>query len=199
MGVDKADIRTVIHRDCPPSVEAYLQESGRAGRDGLQSQAVLLWGPEDAGALKRAGSEAARRRLAELLDYARDTGHCRRAALLGLLDYEGGGESPESFCCDVCQGEARAELREEASLVDFFRKNKRAYTLDEAAALLARSETIRWPEEDIKRCIRFLIGEGKLKKLGGLFWKNRITRPGYSSATTRRGKESIPFMGTGKA
>ncbi|MCL2127999.1 MAG: RecQ family ATP-dependent DNA helicase, partial [Treponema sp.] len=44
MGVDKADVRTVIHRDCAPSVEAYLQEAGRAGRDGAQSKAILLWG-----------------------------------------------------------------------------------------------------------------------------------------------------------
>jgi ATP-dependent DNA helicase RecQ len=177
MGVDKADIRTVIHRDCSPSVEAYLQESGRAGRDGLQSKAVLLWGPEDGRSLKRAESEAGRQRLAGLLDYARDTNHCRREALLKLLNYQGGGESPESFCCDVCEGEAGAELREEASLTDFFRKNKRAYTIDEAAAVLARAENIRWTEEDIKRCIRFLTGEGKLKKLGGIFWKNRITVP----------------------
>jgi ATP-dependent DNA helicase RecQ len=214
MGVDKADIRTVIHRDCSPSVEAYLQESGRAGRDGLQSKAVLLWGPEDGRTLKRAGSEAGRRRLAGLLDYARDTGHCRREALLRLLDYQGDSESPESPCCDVCQGEAGAELREEASLVDFFRKNKRAYTIDEAAAVLSRAENIRWSGEDVKRCVRFLIGEGKLKKLNGLFWKNRITVPGgadkgrdgglngaggYASATTRRGNESMPLMGTGKA
>jgi ATP-dependent DNA helicase RecQ len=221
MGVDKADIRTVIHRDCPPSVEAYLQESGRAGRDGLQSKAVLLWGPEDERSLKRAGSEAGRRRLAGLLDYARDTGRCRRDALLRLLDYQGGGESPESPCCDVCQGKAGTGLREERSLLGFFRKNKRAYTIDEAAGVLARAESIRWSGEDVRRCIRFLIGEGKLKKLSNILWKNRITLPGKvgrernrrldkaedqacsrsygTSATTRRGNESMPFMGTGKA
>lgn len=43
MGVNKADIRTVIHRDTPQSVESYAQESGRAGRDGLDSQCVLLF------------------------------------------------------------------------------------------------------------------------------------------------------------
>ncbi|MFA6504685.1 MAG: RecQ family ATP-dependent DNA helicase, partial [Treponemataceae bacterium] len=43
MGVDKANIRTVIHRDCPQNVEAYLQESGRGGRDGKPARAVLLW------------------------------------------------------------------------------------------------------------------------------------------------------------
>jgi ATP-dependent DNA helicase RecQ len=175
MGVDKADIRTVIHRDCPPSVEAYLQESGRAGRDGLQSEAVLLWGPEDQGSLRRAKSESGRLRLAGLLDYARDTGRCRREALLKLLNYQGDSESPQSPCCDVCQGEAGAALREEPSLMDFFRKNRRVYTLDEAAGALARAENIRWSGEDIRRCISFLIGEGKLKKLPRIFWKNRIT------------------------
>jgi ATP-dependent DNA helicase RecQ len=178
MGVDKADIRTVIHRDCSPSVEAYLQESGRAGRDGLQSKAILLWGPEDGRSLERVKSEAGRLRLAGLLDYARDTGRCRREALLKLLDYQGDSESPDSPCCDVCEGEARAELREEPSLTGFFRKNKRAYTVDEAADLLSRAENIRWSGEDVKGCISFLIREGKLKKLPRIFWKNRITVPG---------------------
>lgn len=47
MGVDKKNIRTVIHRDAPPTVEAYVQEAGRGGRDGEISEAVLLWSPED--------------------------------------------------------------------------------------------------------------------------------------------------------
>ena len=49
MGVDKPNIRTVVHREMPESVEAYLQETGRAGRDGGPSQAVLLWYRSSAG------------------------------------------------------------------------------------------------------------------------------------------------------
>lgn len=47
MGIDKPDVRLVIHIDCPDSIEAYFQEAGRAGRDGKKAYAVLLWNDSD--------------------------------------------------------------------------------------------------------------------------------------------------------
>jgi len=173
LGVDKADIRTVVHRDCPPSVEAYLQESGRAGRDGGQSRAVLLWGPEDGSRLAWAKTAEDRARLEQLYAYARNFLQCRREALLFLLNYEGENVKPEEYCCDVCNGEGKAELREERSMAEFFRRNRRSYTADEAARVLAGLG--KWSAEEAGEAIRALIKKGTLAECKGPFWKNKIT------------------------
>jgi ATP-dependent DNA helicase RecQ len=193
MGVDKADIRTVIHRDCPPSVEAYLQESGRAGRDGGQSRAILLWGPGDAGELGRAKTGAGRKRLEELLDYARNTGVCRRKALLGLLNYEGEGDSPETDCCDVCEGTARNVPREEPSLRAFFRRNRRCYTLGEAVQVLSRAEEIDWTEDDARTAVRELLKNKTLRRMKNFLWKDKLTIAGPGRLLGRPG--IIPHPG----
>ena len=180
LGIDKPDIRTVIHRDCPPSVEAYLQESGRAGRDGKPSRAIFLWGgPEDEKSLEqrlsKADASGDSKRISRLLSYARDTSRCRREALLDLLDYRGEKDSPGSYCCDVCEKEARTGLREEASLKDFFRRNRRSYTINEAVTALAKAGNIRWSEDNIKEVITYLLKTGQLKKSKNPLWKNKLT------------------------
>ena len=188
MGVDKADVRTVIHRDCPPSVEAYLQESGRAGRDGKQSQAFLLWGPDDDKALERCKNNKNRQsaqlkqcadadcnRLSAVLNYARDNKSCRRHSLLALLNYDSGGEVPEKNCCDVCENKTSGNLREELPVLNFFRKNKRRFTQSEAASVLAANKTVRWSEEDASRVISYLVKNNQLKKSKLFIWKNKIT------------------------
>jgi ATP-dependent DNA helicase RecQ len=165
----------VIRRDCPPSVEAYLQESGRAGRDGGQSQAVLLWGPDDERSLALAKTETGKKRISHLLKYARDTIRCRREALLNLLNYEGEKDSPDQSCCDVCDQKTSPKLREENALEDFFRRNRRSYTADEASKVLARAENLNWTVEDSGEAIDFLIREGILRKIKHQPWKNKIT------------------------
>ena len=175
MGVDKANIRTVIHRDCPPSVEAYLQESGRAGRDGAFSRAFLLWGPDDENALSRAKTDADRQRLNALFAFARDTSRCRRETLLAMLNYEGENTKPESECCDVCAGTARPALREEAALLDFFRRNKRSFSLEEAGTALTAGQEVVWTQDDAKTAIRHLIGTGKIRRLRSIPWKDKLS------------------------
>jgi ATP-dependent DNA helicase RecQ len=180
MGVDKSNIRTVIHRDCPPSVEAYLQESGRAGRDGLLSRAFFLWGPEDERAMQRASTDAGKKRLSDLLAYGRNTapqntaGQCRRDMLLDLLNYEGERVKPETDCCDVCEGTSRPGIIEEEPLMAFFKRNPRSFTRAEASTLL-RSDAINgWSEEEARTAIREMLRARKLREMKNIFWKGRI-------------------------
>jgi ATP-dependent DNA helicase RecQ len=172
MGVDKADIRTVIHRDCPPSVEAYLQESGRAGRDGKASRAMLLWGPDDEKKLQRSG--AGRKRLEDLLNYARNRTNCRREELLNLLNYEGPKDNPGHLCCDVCQGRSPEFLREEPAIKDFIKRNRRVYTVYEAEKVLGKAKNLNLSEHEAGDLLRSLLALGVIRKSKNPLWRNRL-------------------------
>ena len=105
MGIDKPDVRFVAHAGLPKSIEAYYQETGRAGRDGDPAVAHLFWGAEDfARARQRLGEVEEHRRASErqrldALAALVETAQCRRAILLRHF-----GENPPETCgnCDNC-------------------------------------------------------------------------------------------------
>ncbi len=105
MGIDKPDVRFVAHAGLPKSIEAYYQETGRAGRDGDPAVAHLFWGAEDfARARQRIGEvEPARqpgeRQRLNALGALAETAGCRRRILLAHF-----GEAPPQSCgnCDNC-------------------------------------------------------------------------------------------------
>lgn len=106
MGIDKPDVRFVVHIDLPDSIEAYYQETGRAGRDGLPSDVLMLYGYEDIALRNRfiEESDAAdqrkhmeRQKLDALLGLA-ETAGCRRQVLLSYF----GDRCEPCGNCDTC-------------------------------------------------------------------------------------------------
>jgi ATP-dependent DNA helicase RecQ len=109
MGIDKSNVRFVIHRDMPRSIEAWTQEMGRAGRDGLASDCVLLYSWADVIGYDTFLEEIedlelraeTRRKTVEMFRLA-DGGGCRHQALARHFDE---AIEPCGVSCDACRGE----------------------------------------------------------------------------------------------
>ena len=106
MGINKSNVRYVVHHDVPRSVESYYQETGRAGRDGLESEALLLFDEKDAARVKQwiEQGEITERNHIELQKFAAmeafsEAQTCRRQVLLNYFS-----EFSDSACgnCDIC-------------------------------------------------------------------------------------------------
>lgn len=191
MGVDIKNIRTVIHYDSPPTVEAYIQEAGRGGRDGLQSKAILLWNDDDRKKIETL-QEPAKSRASVLTTYA-ESGRCRRSVLLEALGECKSGEpsalegEKEKACagCDVCNRNAVFFPKEEALAEIFVRRNKRRYTILESSQILCEKANLYtrnhygkniWQTKDFMDILKKLQKENKII-FSSFVWKGKLTVP----------------------
>lgn len=161
MGIDKANVRFVIHHTIPKSLEGYYQETGRAGRDGKKSGCYLFYGYADTTMLKKFihesdGSqeqkERQRKMLQSMIQYCEERVECRRVQVLRYFDEKFAQEDCNSTC-DNCESDATFEA------VDFS---------EYATAAVQLVKQIMKDEVTLLHCVDVLrgISNAKVKRFG---------------------------------
>lgn len=191
MGIDKSNVRYVVHMDLPKNIESYYQETGRAGRDGLDSEALLFYTYADVIKMKRfvevednsEQTEIYLKKLNQMAEYGALT-TCRRKYLLNYFD-----EDAQHYCgnCDVCltrteqvDGTIQAQkvlsavkgLQERFGagyVIDFLRGSQSAKMQQEHKQLKTYGIGAEISKEAWGDIIRDLLAQGYLQKSSGMY------------------------------
>lgn len=177
MGIDKPDVRFVIHHDVPKSMEGYYQETGRAGRDGGEGVCIAFYAQKDVDKLAKfmkdkpvSEREIGTQILKEVIDYA-ESGVCRRKQILHYFG-ENFNETGCNCMCDNCkkpkkQFEAEEQL---STVLKFIEKTGEKFDDSHLLNVFLGLETAQTIAYEHSKIPEFGIG----KQDGALMWKSII-------------------------
>ncbi len=181
MGMDKPNIRTVVHYSLPASVEAYLQEAGRAGRDGQASTAILLAlpaGREREVQMQEHSIGEMRKRI--FRGYALQDEKCRRSLLLEAL----GSAGLPCAGCDVCDSSVCGDPSGHREFLDTAHWHPRRFTPEKALKFLHGKQGLimapgfgslaSWRQDEIEEGLKNEILLGYVRQRKKAPWKNSL-------------------------